>query len=433
MRLKPKPLNILVTDAHELAGLGAVRSLGRAGHTVVAAYPQGIERPASVWSRYCSGKLRHPDSWRHQFEFRDWLRDQGNHGIFDAVLPISEASIVGAASVRRDLPRDFLPILPSDSSLEFTLSKFLSTRMMLSLGVACPATVFVYDGTPAGEWNDDLQKLHFPILIKIDNRLTTEGAYLKGRNFIVTDEHETVKILRDLRHVNTRIIAQEMIPGSGLGIFLLRFGKTTHLRFAHRRLHEVPYTGGYSSFRESYRDDALTSLGEVILKAIGYEGVAMIEFRQAAIDGKPYFLEINGRLWRSLALALHCGIDFPKVLIECYQNRCPTRNPPDYRPGIKCRNIFPGELSHLISILNAKAVVGVEPLSMLGAVAKFLTLSLNLTVRHDHLWWTDPLPGIVQVARTAPMFTLKIIKIVTNKVIKRITNFRASTSRQCRR
>jgi hypothetical protein len=55
-------MRILVTDAHELAGLGAVRSLGRAGHEVTAAYPAG-PRLAATWSRsrlrYCS----YPDPW----------------------------------------------------------------------------------------------------------------------------------------------------------------------------------------------------------------------------------------------------------------------------------------------------------------------------------------------------------------------------------
>ena len=46
MTATDKSLRILVTDAHKLAGFGAVRSLGRAGHHVIAGYPLGEERPA---------------------------------------------------------------------------------------------------------------------------------------------------------------------------------------------------------------------------------------------------------------------------------------------------------------------------------------------------------------------------------------------------
>ena len=48
-------MRIFVTDAQELASLGAIRSLGRAGHTVIAGFPYGLSRPASTYSHYCSG------------------------------------------------------------------------------------------------------------------------------------------------------------------------------------------------------------------------------------------------------------------------------------------------------------------------------------------------------------------------------------------
>lgn len=416
-----KPLRILLTNAHKPAGLGAMRSLGRAGHTIIAAFPQGSERPASIWSRYCSGTLDYPDPWRYQFEFRDWLHKQAHSGTIDAVLPISEACIIGVAAMRKDLPSDFLSILPSDASLEFTLSKFQATRMALSLGIPCPPTVFISDGT--GTWDDDFSGLHFPMVIKTDNRLTTEGVYIKGRTFVATDGHAVAKILRDHKHGQTRIMAQDMIPGSGTGAFLLRFGATTRLRFAHRRLHEVPYTGGYSSFRESCRDEGLISLGEAMLDAIDYEGVAMVEFRRGAIDGKPYFLEINGRLWGSLALALHAGVDFPVALIECYQNGRPGHESSRYRAGIQCRNIFPGELNHLLSILGAKNHSGgASPPSKFRAVLKFIALSFNPTIRHDYFWWTDPLPGINQALGITTLFLTKSTKKVTEKIQRRREN-----------
>lgn len=249
------PLRILVTDAHELAGLGAIRSLGQAGHTVVAAYPQDQKQPACVWSRFCSDKINYPNPWSFQVEFGDWIREQGNRGAFDAVLPITEASIAGVASVRKKLPDQFLPIMPSDSVLKFTLSRYFSTQMALSIGMLCPETVFVSDGTPNKEWNEDISKLHFPIVIKTDNHLTSEGIYAKGHTYEASNPDEAVDILDKLKEFETSIIAQELIPGKGLGTDLLRFGGRTLLQFAHQRLHEIPYTGGYSSFRESCRND----------------------------------------------------------------------------------------------------------------------------------------------------------------------------------
>jgi protein-tyrosine-phosphatase/predicted ATP-grasp superfamily ATP-dependent carboligase len=410
MSLQAKPLRILVIGAHRLPGLGAVRSLGRAGYKVIAAYPEGLERPAGRWSRYWSDELRYPDARRHQFEFRDWLCDQAKSGAFDAVLPVPESCVFGVAALRQALPKEVLPILASDAALEYTLSKFHSTRLALALGIPCPATVFISDGAHAGAWNCDFSELRFPIIIKTDNYLTQGGSYESTRRFLAANPTQAQDILRRLEHIPTRVIAQERIPGEGIGAFFLRFGGKAHLRFAHRRLHEVPYNGGPSSFRESYHDDALLRHGEVILDAIGYEGVAMVEFRRGTLDGNPYFLEINGRLWGSLALALHAGIDFPRALIECYQHGRPLTEVSEYASGIKCRNIFPGELSHLLSILTARRAPEDEPPpSRLRAIATFLALSFNPRIRHDYLWWTDPLPGIAQAARTVSWATQRIL------------------------
>jgi predicted ATP-grasp superfamily ATP-dependent carboligase/protein-tyrosine-phosphatase len=392
---------ILVTDAHKLAGLGAVRSLSRAGYSVVAGYPQGQQRPAGAWSRYWREEVRYPDPRFCRPEFRRWLRDQAEKGLFDAVLPVSEASVAEVSAARKISPCGFLPILPDEASLKYTLSKFHATRLALSLGVTCPRTAFVSSGDPAEKWNRDLSELRFPIVIKIDNYLTAEGAFRRGRNFVVTNANEADETLKELNRTRTGIIAQEIIPGHGTGAFLLRYNGKVLMTFAHRRLHEVPYTGGASSFRESIEDEELVNLSTKLLDAIDYNGLAMVEFRRSRLDGAPYFLEINGRLWGSVALALHSGADFPRALIECYENGAPTAVQAHYRPGTRCRNIFPGEISHLVSILKAKPNKSAETApSKTKAVTKFIGLSLNPMIRHDYFWWRDPLPGFVQMARS---------------------------------
>jgi protein-tyrosine-phosphatase len=166
-------------------------------------------------------------------------------------------------------------------------------------------------------------------------------------------------------------------------------------------LHEVPYTGGASSFRESCQAEELVHLGETLLDAVEYDGVAMVEFRRAAIDGRPYFLEINGRLWGSLALALHCGVDFPAALVQCYQYGSPVRGESPYRAGVRCRSVFPGEVGHLVSIFRARTSREAGPApSKVKAVVRFILLSLDPRIRHDHFWWSDPLPGIRQAWKT---------------------------------
>jgi predicted ATP-grasp superfamily ATP-dependent carboligase len=330
----------------------------------------------------------------------------------DAVLPVAEASVVGVAAVRNALPSDILLMVPSDRALHYTLSKFHATRLALAYDVSCPATVFVSDGHSTRDYRHEMAGLRFPIIIKADNHFTENGGYARGRHFIANDTYQAHNILADIQHLQTRTFAQEYIPGTGAGVYLLRFDGKTHLRFAHRRLHEVPYTGGASSLRESCRDEELVRLGEKLLEAIDYAGVAMVEFRCDSRDQRRYFLEINGRFWGSLALALHCGADFPAALVHCYQFGTAPSQSVDYRSGIKCRNVFPGEVHHLFSILKSagKARRGGLPWLRLRSIGQFLLLFFDPRIRHDYFWWSDPLPGVRQAWAMIRWLRRKIVK-----------------------
>lgn len=422
----PRSLRILVTDAGTRAALGAMRSLGRAGHTVVASCCEGLE-PPSISSRYCSELLHYPNPHRDQSLFREWLSERGC--MFDAILPISETSIVGVAAIRKNLPKNVVTVLPSDRALEFTLSKFHATRLALDLGIPCPTTAFLSNGNLSCDASG-LEGLRFPIIIKIDNYFTEGGGYARGKHFVAEDAVQADEILNNLRDVRTRLIAQELLPGSGAGAYLLRFHGKTYLSFTHRRLHEVPYSGGASSFRESARDEELVQLGERLLEAIDYAGVAMIEFRRDTRDQRPYFLEINGRLWGSLALALHCGLDFPAALVHCHAFGSPPPQPQSYRFGLRCRNVFPGEVHHLMSILKAnKKPRRDRPPPRLYAIALFLALFFNPNIRHDYFWWSDPVPGIRQAWEMIRWFGRKLVKVG----YKKLRNYRESSVKELRK
>jgi len=377
-------MRILVTDAHELAGLGAVRSLGRAGHSVIAAYPEGLPRPASTYSRYCRACRTHPDPWLSQARFSHWLIDSAA-GV-DLVLPITEAAILASSSCRAQLPPAAALVAPTAESLEYTLSKRRATARALALGIPCPRTAFS---------REELSRLTSPYVVRTDNRLLSDGAYRKGRNWYVEDFAELLDLLGELTDNGEQWLVQEHIVGRGTGAFLLRWRGETLLEFAHDRIHEVPFYGGVSSLRKSVRDAALTAAGAKLLGGIGYDGAAMVEFRRSHLDQVPYFVEINGRLWGSLALALHAGADFPARLIDCYAGSPARRASTDYAAGIYCRNVYPGELDYLRSVLSASGPVhGVHPPRRLKAVMEFFTLFFRPHVHYDYFWMRDPLPWL---------------------------------------
>ena len=54
---------------------------------------------------------------------------------------------------------------------------------------------------------------------------------------------------------------------------------------------------------------------ERLLTALKWHGVAMVEFKMDA-RGQYWLMEINPRLWGSLALSIDAGVDFPAGLLQ---------------------------------------------------------------------------------------------------------------------
>jgi protein-tyrosine-phosphatase len=106
--------------------------------------------------------------------------------------------------------------------------------------------------------------------------------------------------------------------------------------FQHQRVHEG---GGGSSYRKSVPiDDRMLACSARMLAHLRWTGVAMVEYRWNETTGEFALMEINGRFWGSLPLAVAAGVDFPADLYALLvEGRRPEPRP--YRAGIYCRNL----------------------------------------------------------------------------------------------
>jgi predicted ATP-grasp superfamily ATP-dependent carboligase len=136
----------------------------------------------------------------------------------------------------------------------------------------------------------------------------------------------------------TTVLRQEYVSGRGVGAeFLFDRGKKIW-HFVHERVHEVPFTGGASSYRRSIPPiPALLADAERILTSLEWHGVAMVEFR-VDLHGQHWLIEINPRLWGSLALAIDAGVDFPLGLWLLAQGSKMPPQPP-YRTNYYTRDL----------------------------------------------------------------------------------------------
>ncbi len=53
-----------------------------------------------------------------------------------------------------------------------------------------------------------------------------------------------------------------------------------------------------------------------LMAALRWTGVAMVEFKHDPATGRSWLMEINGRFWGSIQLAIAAGVDFPWLYVR---------------------------------------------------------------------------------------------------------------------
>jgi protein-tyrosine-phosphatase len=156
-------------------------------------------------------------------------------------------------------------------------------------------------------------------------------------------------------------------------------------------------SGGPSSYRIS--EPIVPEVEEYVsrlMRSLSWSGIAMIEFKRDCKTRALYLLEINGRFWGSLPLAVAAGADFPYYLYEFMVSQ--RRNfPRTYKTEKRCRNIEK-ELEWLKTVLFRKKTE--NPIIKYPTYSRILIDTfrfLNPTECSDTFSFTDPMPGFQDI------------------------------------
>lgn len=369
-------MKVLVPEAHTIGSLACIRSLGQADHHVVAM--SGRSEAIGFGSRYCSAKVAAPTSVQNAEEYASDLRRIVDHYQIDFLIP-SEGTIAALS----DHFADFSAILPVGPDLQ-QLPRFMSKWNLFKLFMESQDDVFSSNLPPTlllhGEGNivafiNDVQA---PYYAKVDAR---PYHMLPGRVFEYADPATALANVPDVLRQYGRVVLQGHVPGRGVGVFALRWRGKIRAILMHRRLHEVPHTGGVSSYRETWWHDAIAADALRRLEYMNWWGVGMLEYRWDETSDRFWLMEFNARFWGSLHLALFAGVDFPKLLVEEWSGI--TGQQVVARPGVRARLTYPKEVEYVWSVLKDSRLTWQTKLS---AVAEFLALSVNPNV-HSDLWF----------------------------------------------
>jgi len=363
----------LVLDAHERHGLVAIRSLGARGIGVTAGSSKRWS--AGKFSRYATEDVTYPESESDPDGFVRAVEDELERGEYDMLLPVMEQTVDIVVKHRSRFEDHATLPFPAYEKLRVGLDKRWTVEAAREFDIPHPETLFPDEG----DLDTVEETIQYPVVAK-----SQRG---EGRNGVAVCDSRTEleRACRELRESYGPLFFQEFVPNGGeRGVYTFYGspGELTALT-VQRRLRTNPPSGGASTYRETVEDPELVSLADDLLSALDWHGVAMVEFRIDARTGEPQLLEINPRLWGSLALSVYAGVDFPHLL---YRLAVGDDLEPDleYTAGVQARCLF----------TDAVQVVARD--DTLRALREFFT-SAPKPCRYDIVSKDDPLPALGQV------------------------------------
>ena len=380
---------VIVTDGEQRAALAVVRSLGAEFRCIVAASSRAS---IAAGSRFCARSVIVPDALDRPDDFAAAIVALSAQERASLVLPISEQSMLAILPVRSRLSPAIIPFP------DLEVFRALSDKQRLleeasKLGISIPTQEVV--ANLASLASIDFDALQYPIVIKPARSVGEDaGGRAKLSVLYAASADELRRKIRHLPGVAFPVLLQQRIVGPGTGIFLLLWGGEQRAQFAHRRLCEKPPWGGVSVYRESIAlDEELLERSRALLDRFGWSGVAMVEYKRDSATGQPYLMEVNGRFWGSLQLAIDAGVDFPRLLAaSALGERIQPQT--SYRVGVRSRWWW-GQVDHLAGRARRRPTAPPLPPGTLTVARAVGDLLLGPFRRGDYeevLWWNDPRP-----------------------------------------
>jgi predicted ATP-grasp superfamily ATP-dependent carboligase len=336
--------SVLILDGQTNQALACARSLGRAGCEVLVAATR--RRPLSAWSRFCVGRFALTGETVAAFQaLRAWAIARG----VTMVLPLTERSCVLCNLEREAWEAAGIAVgCAPDPVLRRAFDKAQTLETARTCGVAVPPTRMP---TSLAEAHAAAQEIGFPCVVKSRFSHAWNGSDFvadPGTSY-VRDAAELERAIAAHRQAECWPVMQAFVPGQGKGVFALFDRGRSVAWFAHERLRDVRPSGSGSSLRSSAAlDPRLLGPAERLLTDMQWHGPAMVEFRDDGVHA-PYLMEVNGRFWGSLQLAVSAGADFPQWWLAIVRGH-PVERRSGYATGVTVRWVW-GDVKRFLYIL----------------------------------------------------------------------------------
>lgn len=398
-----KKVLLLSQDYDNRSFLSIVRSLGK--QNIVIHTTSSNEFSTPVKSRYIKKRIFISSSPNTRNHWRDEFIKLLKKENYTLVIPCDDLSDISLQANKEELSKHAQIYLLNSDTYDIVKNKHKTTQLALSLGIDVPKSILIEKNYIL---EDIKQQFSLPVVLKPISSFDENS--LERHNVTIVHDYQSLKTELDLMFKTSPVQVQSFFDGVGVAVSLLAKAGGILVATQHKRLHE-PFTGGGSSYRRSMPlNQDLVEASAKIIRHLNYTGVAMFEFRYNIDSNKWVLLEINGRFWGSLPLAISAGIDYPYLLYLVLTNNITALPNFSYNQNTFQRNLELDMYWFNEALFNSSN----EELEHHGYTKKNLAIEtlrlLSFRDSIDTFSFSDPYPFILEVVNITRQISYLIIK-----------------------
>ncbi len=312
---------LLVEDGESRIALAAARGLRTAGWQVSVATPQMSHASISRYTmhRYVIRRLE-----QDPVGFRQDVTAAISHGGQDLVFGVGDAEVLALSAARDDFEA-CLPY-PEHACVVAAIDKVQLTAAARSAGLSTPA---VYS-SPAQVGPRESVIVKPRLNGRVGHRGTTkiEARLAKGAV-------DAARMAAGVTAAGGEPLIQAAVQGDLLALILLIVPDGRVIAAVQQRADRLypPHVGISARSHTESVDAGLERRAVQMLSALGWWGVAELQFVMPD-NGEPVLIDLNGRFYGSLSLALAASVNFPDLWARSALG-LPTPVRTEARPGVR--------------------------------------------------------------------------------------------------
>jgi hypothetical protein len=261
-------------------------------------------------------------------------------------MPLDDAAVLVLDRVADARP-DLVMAGPVGEQARVALDKRLQLEAAQRAGLCVPPTLVVEPGSVPGP-----PPGLGPWIVKPARALdVVAGRVVKGDARFVTTLED---LEQELGARSDPVLVQPALSGVGIGVFGLAEAGVARALSGHERVRMMnPSGSGSSACVAREPSPRLRSAADAFVGQVGWRGQFMLELLEDA-EGRAWFMELNGRPWGSMALAVRRGLHYPSWTVALAEGQAVDALGPESEDRAMMARHLGRELLHLAFVVRGR-------------------------------------------------------------------------------